>query len=123
MATIRQTIRKIQKALSPDLLSKAYENESANHPVAGHCYIAAEALFHVLGGKRAGLIAYVARDPEGGTHWWVQDAKGKILDPTKEQYTAFGKEPPYHVGRGAGFLTKRPSRRAQVILNRAGLAA
>ena len=119
----QQILRRIQRALSPDLLSKTYADEAKNHPVAGHCYIAAEALYHALGGKSAGLTAQVARDPSGGTHWWLIDNRGRILDPTKEQYTAFAVTPPYAVGRGAGFLTRQPSRRARIVLERAGLAA
>jgi hypothetical protein len=121
MATISQTIRKIQKALSPDLLRPAYQDRAKRHPVAGHCYSASEALFHFLGGKPAGLVAFVARDHEGGTHWWLKDKDGNILDPTKAQYTAFGRQPPYATGRAVGFLTKKPSRRAQIVMQRAGL--
>jgi hypothetical protein len=124
MTRIESTIRRIQRALSPDLLSKQYRyiKDTPHHPVAGHCYIAAEALYHALGGRKAGLMPQVARDPEGGTHWWLIDAKGRILDPTREQYTCESKEPPYAAGRGVGFLTTQPSRRARVILERARLA-
>lgn len=114
-------IWRIQQALSPDLLSKSYKDCAQVHPVAGHCYAAAEALYHALGGLQAGLTPQVARDPEGGTHWWLRDREGAILDPTKEQYIAVGKQPPYLTGRGAGFLTRQPSRRARTILQRAGL--
>lgn len=115
-------MKRIQAALSPDLLSKTYRSCANDHPVAGHCYAAAEALFHALGGKAAGLTARVARDPDGGTHWWLSAANGDVLDPTREQYTALGKQPPYEAGRNVGFLTREPSRRARVILQRAGLA-
>ena len=120
-SSTRALITRIQAALSPDLLSKTYRNCEGQHSVAGHCYIASEALYHYLGGKAAGLTPQVARDPEGGTHWWLLDNKGQILDPTREQYTECGKEPPYAQGRGAGFLTLKPSRRAQTIMHRAGL--
>jgi hypothetical protein len=121
MATIGQTIRTIQKVLTPDLLRKPYKDEAKRHAVAGHCYVASEALFHTLGGKSAGLKAYTARDWRGKSHWWLQDTRGKIWDPTEAQYTAFGKRPPYETGRGCGFLTKQPSRRAQQVLDRVGL--
>ena len=75
-------IRKIQRALSSDLLSRAYREKSGVHPQAGHCYVAAEALYHALGGKKTGLTAQVARDPQGGTHWWLRDARGRIRLPS-----------------------------------------
>lgn len=121
-STTRALIARIQAVLTPDLLSKTYRYRETQHPVAGHCYIAAEALYHHLGGKAAGLTPQVARDPDGGTHWWLLDKSGKVIDPTKEQYTECGKQPPYEAGRGAGFLTRQPSRRARLILQRAGLA-
>jgi hypothetical protein len=119
---VQRVIARIQKALSPDLLSKDYRARAQKHPLAGHCYTASEVLFVVLGGKRKGLMAQVARDPAGGTHWWLKDKSGRILDPTHEQFTAFGKTPPYAAGRGVGFLTKKPSRRARIVMQRAGFA-
>ena len=118
----RRLIQRIQRALSPDLLSAKYVDCALEHPVAGHCYAAAEALFHAMGGKAAGLTAMVARDADGGTHWWLVDSAHRVLDPTAEQFTAFGKEPPYAQGRRVGFLTRTPSRRARAILERAALA-
>lgn len=56
---------------------------------------------------------------EGGkaTHWWLQNKiTNVIVDPTKEQYLP--DKPPYHLGRGSGFLTKKPSKRAQIVINR-----
>lgn len=110
-------IRRIQRVLTPDLLSKKYQTET--HPLGGHCYVAAEALFHAMGGKDAGLMAYVA-SYDGCTHWWIQKGQRRY-DPTKQQYTDLGLEPPYHLGRPCGFLTKQPSKRAQLVLKRAGI--
>lgn len=113
-------MRRIKAVLTPDLLDKRYRTLHTIHPTAGHCYAASEALFHALGGKDAGLTARVARDADG-THWWLATRCGKVLDVTREQYTALGEEPPYHRGKNIGFLTREPSRRAQLILSRAGL--
>ena len=38
-----------------------------------------------------------------------------ILDPTRDQ---FKDEPPYQEGRGRGFLTKGPSKRAREMMER-----
>jgi hypothetical protein len=85
-------------------------------PVArrGNCYVASEALYHLLGGKRAGwtpVRTSMGRD----THWWLRHKSGLILDVTKSQFRGHV-EPIYETGRGAGFLTKRPSRRARKLM-------
>jgi hypothetical protein len=107
----------VQGALTPDLLKPPYCHQPDN-PTAGHCYAAAEALYHLLGGKAAGLTPQVGRDETGGTHWWLRTDEGRIIDPTAEQYTSRGLTPPYAHGKGAGFLTRKPSRRAQALIAR-----
>lgn len=82
--------------------------------MAGHCYVASEALYHLLGGKAAGLVPQVIQH-EGGTHWFLRGPGGQILDPTADQF----KTPvPYAEARGAGFLTRNPSKRARVVIGR-----
>ena len=86
-----------------------------------HCYASAEALYHLLGGKSAGYVACVASFEENNekfTHWWIKNNQNEIIDPTAEQFTSIGKEPPYSLGKNAGFLTKNPSKRAQIIIQR-----
>jgi hypothetical protein len=112
---IRCVIKKIQKCLSPDLLKPEYLAIKNRHPLEGHCYVAAEAVYHLLGGKKKGLTAVVAKLPKGGTHWWIKTNNG-IIDPTKEQ---FGKERiPYELGKPTGFLTRLPSKRCKIVLER-----
>ncbi|MBF84920.1 MAG: hypothetical protein CL489_10715 [Acidobacteria bacterium] len=114
-------IEKIQSSLSKDLLSprmkKIIENQPPRHVTAGHCYITAEALYHLLGGKEKGLKPFVAMQDTGITHWWLE-WDGEIVDPSKEQFTSEGREPPYHLGVCKGFLTKEPSRRARILMDR-----
>jgi hypothetical protein len=88
-------------------------------PVAGHCYVASEALWHALGGAASEWRPKVVRH-EGATHWYLESAEdGLVLDLTGSQ---FYRMPPYHKGRGCGFLTKAPSKRARILMERAGLA-
>ena len=118
--TNAEVIRKVRSVLSDDLLSKKYQYiiELKKKDVStGHCYIAAEALYHMIGGKKSGYASYVARD-EDETHWWLQNKSGQILDPSKQQYTKMGLRPPYHNGRACGFLTQKPSKRAKIIMKR-----
>ena len=88
----------------------------------GNCYVACEALYHLLGGKRAGLVPHTVRH-EGVVHWYlvlyslprrVRDG-GIVIDPTAVQ---FATPPDYTRGRGRGFLTKMPSDRARQLMDR-----
>jgi hypothetical protein len=63
-----------------------------------------------LGGKKAGYTPV-----RGNQHWWLRTPTGDIIDPTAAQYPE-GFD--YSVGRGGGFLTKHPSKRAQKLLDR-----
>jgi hypothetical protein len=82
----------------------------------GNCYVTCEALYHLLGGKDAGWKPMVLNISDGDNHWFLKHESGMILDPTKSQY---GKNPkiPYNEARGCGFLTKKPSKRAAVLMD------
>jgi len=100
----------IVKSLTPDLLKPQFRG---THPLAGHCYVASEAYYHLKGGKAAGLYA-VNLKHEGASHWWIED-NGKVVDLTAVQFST---PVPYDKGRRRGFLTKRPSKRAQKVIDR-----
>ena len=87
----------------------------------GNCYVTCEALFHLLGGKAAGYVPHRLRH-EGDTHWYlvrrlfrVSGTQELIIDPTASQFKTL---PDYSQGRGAGFMTKRPSKRAREMMDR-----
>jgi hypothetical protein len=80
--------------------------------VRGNCYVTSEALFHLLGGRAAGWTPMQVHH-EGDSHWFLRHDSGLILDATVSQF----KTPvPYVQARGRGFLTRRPSRRAQQMM-------
>lgn len=112
------TIERIPSVLTPDLLKPAFKHMAdPENPTAGHCYHAAEAAYHLLGGQESGWKPRFFREDDGITHWWlVKD--GEIIDPTADQYLSKGLTPPYESGKPCGFLTKQPSNRAQKILDR-----
>jgi 8-oxo-dGTP pyrophosphatase MutT (NUDIX family)/GNAT superfamily N-acetyltransferase len=103
--------------LTEDLLSRDRFAGPKRHPLQGHCYVAAEALYHLINGKDTGWQPHVITH-EDDRHWYLRHrATGKVLDPTAEQ---FEKPVPYEHGRAIGFLTgDRPSRRAQEVISRA----
>jgi hypothetical protein len=79
----------------------------------GNCYVTCEALFHLMGGKRGGWLPKRIRH-EGDTHWFLFNVNtGQIVDPTVKQFKT---TPPYGLARGGGFLTKRPSQRARLLM-------
>lgn len=108
----------IQATLTDDLLKPVYKQMDQRHVTTGHCYAASEAAFHLLGGGEC-WKSMCGRDESGGTHWWLKHkTSGDVLDVTSDQFTHFGKIPPYANGRPVGFLTKLPSKRAVVIMDR-----
>jgi hypothetical protein len=109
LSDIPNTVRVVQQHLTPDLLKP--EHRGQEHPHAGHCYVASEALYH-LGLKELGYTPVRGRDPNGVMHWWLRGPEGHIVDATAGQYT----HPPYAEGVPGGFLTKRPSMRAIALL-------
>ena len=118
---IPKLINDIQSVLNDYLLTAKYAQLPRQSKTEGHCYAASEALYHMLGGKTAGYVPQVASFIENNeklTHWWLKNQDGKIFDPTAEQFTAIGQKPPYELGKGAGFLTKLPSKRASTIIKR-----
>lgn len=81
----------------------------------GNCYVTSEALFHLLGGKRAGWKPMRVKWA-GDMHWFLKHENGLIVDPTVAQFA--GWTPPYEKAIGCGFLTKRPSKRAVALMTR-----
>ena len=95
-------------AASPDLLKPRYRGKA--NPLAGHCYVATETLYHRHGGKPM-FIRH-----EGEPHWFLL-LDGKVIDPTASQ---FRRPVPYEKAKGKGLLTKAPSRRSRVLMERLG---
>ena len=94
-----ELIAQLQAHLTPDLLKPAYREQNRENPLFGHCYVASEALYHLLGGRASGWYPVHARDAENIVHWWLEKASGERLDPTAGQYTSQGLTPPYPQGR------------------------
>jgi len=113
-ASRKAVVKAVRSSLSPELL-KANQKGAGTGPLAGHCYVAAQAAYHLLGGSSSGLTPHSA-PYRGGTHWWLEDESGEIVDPTASQWK---KAFPYKKGSGRGFLTKDASARAQVVIDRA----
>ena len=102
----------VRRALSDEMRKPKYQGSP--NPYRGHCYVASEAFYHLAGGKAAGWKP-VRLNLGGDVHWWLLDADNQRVDLTSEQ---FDFAVPYEQGIGGGFLTREPSERAQVIIDR-----
>ena len=79
----------------------------------GNCYVACEALYHLLGGKESGYKPMWVKHC-GDTHWFLKHSSGLILDPTRLQF--HDNLPHYDRARACGFLTKSPSFKAKELM-------
>lgn len=100
-------------AVLTDDLRRAPWKGNAN-PVAGHCYVASEALWHTIGGPASSWRPSFIRH-EGAPHWYLTHKTGRVIDLTAAQ---FNSAPPYADGRRAAFLTQHPSKRARILMSR-----
>ena len=109
LGSVATLVGKIRAALTDDLRRPPWRGNP--NPLAGHCYVACEALFHATGRR---LRPHFVRH-EGAPHWFLRDARGNVIDPTAGQFQS---TPDYAQGRGKGFLTQKPSKRAAIVLAR-----
>ncbi|NTF17487.1 hypothetical protein G6L37_03655 [Agrobacterium rubi] len=117
----------VKKSLSPDLLKPEWRRIAKRKrcSVSGHCYAASEALYHLMGGSASGWVPQVLTHAswpnglsKGQTHWFLKNRlTGAIIDATSEQFLPLA--PQHDAGKGTGFLTRNPSRRASIIIERA----
>lgn len=110
-ADARRLADRLVALLSPDLLKPQYRD--GGHPLRGHCYVVAEALYSLLGAAAGWTPMNVQH--EGDQHWFLRHRDSTILDPTAGQFST---PVPYERARGRGFLTREPSRRAAELLRR-----
>lgn len=97
---------------SDDLRRKPWKGSP--NVFAGHCYVASEVLYH-MGGEEMGLRPAFIRH-EGQPHWFLMMPNSScLLDVTVAQFKT---NPDYTKARGKGFLTKAPSKRACVLMQR-----
>ena len=106
-------VRDVRACLTDDLRKDKYKGSP--NPVAGHCYVFSEAIFHLL--REKGMLGWKPMfiKHEDEPHWFLMHESGMILDGTADQF----KSPvPYGNAKGKGFLTKQPSKRAYILIDR-----
>jgi hypothetical protein len=107
--------REIQAVLTDELADQ--RNRTGHGRYDGFAYVAAEAYFHIAGGRDAGLQP-VQLKHRGHSHWWLRDDRGRIVDLTLASRETSGF--PYERGKPRPFRYTPAgiSRRAQVIVER-----
>ena len=114
-------IEAIRAELGPQLIKPNYLKFRPKDakPSWGCCYVASEALYH-LWGKDNGFtpvrVKYRVNCKMTGVHWFLeQRASGLQLDITADQFTS--RKPNFKAAVPCGFLTKKPSKRAQKVID------
>jgi hypothetical protein len=112
---IETIIKLISNNLSDDLLKPKYLIEGRNK-FTGHCYVATEAAYHLLSNKNKMVYKPAILNINGDTHWFLKNILDHtIIDITRDQFDFI---PNYNDSRGCGFLTKKPSKRTTILLNK-----
>jgi len=93
----------IKMNLTDDLLKPGYK-------IGAHCYVASEVYCYYARGD----VKPMNMRHEGESHWFVLD-NGQVVDLTADQFKS---APDYSKARGRGFLTKQPSKRAWILIDR-----
>lgn len=113
-------INAIRASLGAHLVKRNYlKHRPANAtPSWGNCYVATEALYHLWGkanGYTPMCLPYRLNREMVGRHWFLeQRASGLQVDITADQFQ--GRQPDYPAAKPKGFMTKAPSKRAQIII-------
>lgn len=122
-----ETILEVAESGQGMLLQPVY-NKMPNRPRGmGWCYTASEVYWYLTGCdlliKRASVDIPKDKLIIPGTttynsirHYWLEDAKGNVIDVTACQFEELGIDPPYAIGKGCAFLTQSPSMRAKKLM-------
>jgi hypothetical protein len=113
---VDQAVALVRAQLGPHLLDpkRAKVRPADAAATWGCCYVAAEAVYHLTGGKAGPLSPKSVRVPDD-VHWYLHTAfSGEVVDPTADQ---FAEAPDYAAGVRRGFLTLQPSKRAQRVID------
>jgi len=109
-------IKIIVDNLSNDLLKNKYKLQKNKNKFTGHCYVATETLYYLLNDKERCNYIPAILHINNITHWFLKNKiTGEIIDITKEQ---FNFELDYSKSKNHFFLTKFPSKRTLILLNR-----
>jgi hypothetical protein len=105
---------------SGDLIKGEYRSlDRSEIELNGLCYVLSECMYHLFPGTfKPHRISW-----DGvSTHWFLRSADGAVLDGIAENGEMCFRPSAYEGARRVGFLSKQPSKRARILLKRAGLS-
>jgi hypothetical protein len=109
-------ISDIQELLSNDLLKPEYISQNKKNRFWGHCYVSTETLYHLLDDEMQKKFKPAILKIGEITHWFLKNSEtGEIIDVTKDQ---FDHKLSYENAKFCSFLTKTPSKRSLILINR-----
>lgn len=109
-------INLIVDSLSDDLLSDEYRKLLNRNKYTGHCYVATEVMYYLMDEKIKSEYVPSTLKVNNITHWFLKNKiNGHIIDITKKQFN-FNLD--YTKSINKGFLTKFPSKRALILINK-----
>lgn len=106
----------VRSELSDEFVSEEYRGK-VNSPYCGHCHHTTLAMYNLLGGKDSGYKVRKAIDELEIKHYWLENSKAEIIDPTAEQYTGLGRDLPYK-NRVNKCVSYRRTKAANAIIKR-----
>ena|SRR5271157_92648 len=113
---MKNLINKIINNLSDDLLKSKYRHIENKNKFTGHCYVATEALYYLMSEEDRIIFKPAILKVNNDTHWFLKNKlTGEIIDITKNQFEF---ELDYVKSKNKFFLTNKPSKRAQILINR-----
>ena len=102
--------------LTDDLLKNKYKSSVNKNKFSGHCYVATETLYHLLDDNEKKNYTPAILKVNNDTHWFLKNKiTGEIFDITKNQ---FNYSLDYSKSINKAFLTKNPSKRTLILINR-----
>ena len=116
MHNLNDIIENIINSLDESLLKKRFLRVKNKNKFTGHCYVATETLYHLLGDDQKKIYRPALLKINDDTHWFLKNKlNGEIIDITKEQ---FDFELDYGNAKNCFFLTKEPSKRTKILISR-----
>ena len=76
LSCLSQCLVKLEKCLTPDLLTPKYREENESNPMYGHCYHASQAMYYLLDTDTLDIMS--AKDWRGDKHWWLRDRETNL---------------------------------------------
>lgn len=111
-----ELINIIIETIDDSFLKPQYRKIVNRNKFTGHCYVATEALYYMLTDEEKSQYKPAIMKVNNITHWVLRNTlNGNIIDITREQ---FDFDLNYSTLKNAAFLTRLPSKRTQILLNK-----